>query len=1012
MLRERLGEGGFGVVYRAHQPELDREVAVKLIHPAIAESAGFAARFEDEASVIARLEHPNIVPLYEFGRDEEEAWLVMRLFRGGSLADALEKGPWKPKMAAALLEQLAAALALAHRHGIVHRDVKPGNILLDPDGTAYLADFGISFDAFAGDLAVEAGPGSPIYMAPEQLEGEPVTDKTDVYSLGVVMHEVLTGDLPWRADTVVEILRRRLDEPLPEIHVIRPDLSPALTAAVQAATARDPEDRPSLDEFAASFAAATTQTSAAATTHLPDYPTSFVGRLDDIQRITDLLQQDDCRLVTVVGPGGIGKTRLSVEASRQAAAAMGSTPHFATLSAVTRPDAVVKSIGDSLGFTIDIHLSQVVDEKTQLLDLLAAQRLVLVLDNFEHLLEAAGTVSEILDACPELKLIATSRERLRLAGEWAFEVEGLGSAEDGEADAIELFVARARQAGGDTSIERDGEVISSLCRLVGGMPLAIELAAAWTAALPVGEIVSEVERSVDFLAGTLRDVPERHRSLRAAFDYSWQLLEPDLQAALGRLAVFAAPFSREAAAEAADTGVATLMELMSKSLVRRADVGAFDLHPMIREFGLEMLGDGRDAAEERFARYYLQRLLDQEDRLQGSIDQFDARDEVAAEIDNIRAGVRWAIQNDETELLVFAFDALHPYFFLDSLSAGLHDFEAFADQIQEHLGTAAVLSNRACLVAQVYQAENVAQLGKADEATALAMSNLPRVQQLGGRHLAYTYLTLGIACELRGELDEARSWLEKADALEVGDLPLLTSELQAWYGWVVIQQGELEEAVAIWEAAYALISEANHHTGQAYLASKLGIGADELGDHSRAADYHHQAREIFVKAGDRAGQGYAYSRLSWTYWLTGDYDKACEYGQEGLEHFESVHHRWGIAASWCRIGLAQIGLGELDDAAVSLRTALDLAVDGGITMLTMYALMGIGRLLPARGDVDAAAVLLVYNANFPQNPYADMSEEPLAVVSGQLGAEAMAEAEKRAGELSIDEAAAYARSAL
>ena len=153
VFRERLGGGGFGLVFRAYQPELDREVAVKVIHPSIVSTEGFVEAFVTEARVVARLEHPHIVPLYGFGQDDEGAWLVMRLLRGGSLAEALRRGPWRPEAAAGLVRDIGGALELAHRHGVVHRDVKPGNILLDQEGAGYLADFGIAFDTFSTEPA-------------------------------------------------------------------------------------------------------------------------------------------------------------------------------------------------------------------------------------------------------------------------------------------------------------------------------------------------------------------------------------------------------------------------------------------------------------------------------------------------------------------------------------------------------------------------------------------------------------------------------------------------------------------------------------------------------------------------------------------------------------------------------------------------------------------------------------------------------------------------------------------
>jgi len=180
-LREQIGAGGFGAVYRAYQPSVGREVAIKVILPERANQPDFIRRFEVEAQLIARLEHPHIVPLYDYWRDPEGAFLVMRWLRG-NLRTALKQGAWSPEAGARLLNQLASALAVAHREGIIHRDIKPDNILLDEDDNAYLADFGIAKNLHA-DSATEEGKlvGSPAYITPEQIKGDPVSAKTDIY---------------------------------------------------------------------------------------------------------------------------------------------------------------------------------------------------------------------------------------------------------------------------------------------------------------------------------------------------------------------------------------------------------------------------------------------------------------------------------------------------------------------------------------------------------------------------------------------------------------------------------------------------------------------------------------------------------------------------------------------------------------------------------------------------------------------------------------------------------------
>ncbi|MBI1258448.1 MAG: protein kinase [Chloroflexi bacterium] len=269
-LRGCVGAGGFGAVYRAYQPSVGREVAIKVILPERANQPEFIRRFEVEAQVIARLEHPYIVPIYDYWRDPEGAFLVMRWLRG-SLRTAIKQGAWSPQSAARLLEQIAAALTVAHREGIIHRDIKPDNILLDEDDNAYLADFGIAKNLNAKEVTQEGMViGSPTYITPEQIKGDPVSPKTDIYSLGLVVFELLRGEPPYaEATTPTDLISHHLNAPLPRLHPRDPQLPAALDEVLQTATAKNPDQRyANVLRFAAAFA--TSISGAAAITPLDE----------------------------------------------------------------------------------------------------------------------------------------------------------------------------------------------------------------------------------------------------------------------------------------------------------------------------------------------------------------------------------------------------------------------------------------------------------------------------------------------------------------------------------------------------------------------------------------------------------------------------------------------------------------------------------------------------------------------------------------------------------------------
>ena len=337
-VEDLLGQGGYGVVYRARQSAVMREVAIKVILPKYANSPEFIRRFESEAQVVARLEHPHIVPLYDYWREPDSAYLVMRYLRGGSLRDIIDnQGKLPSEVAGKVLEQVGAALTFAHRNGVVHRDVKADNILMDDDGNAYLSDFGIAKEVGADAGSQGTIEGTPAYLAPEQIRGGEVGPQSDVYAFGIMLYEMLSGKRPFAELTLATLVYKHLNEPLPMIDHDELNLPPAFNAIIQRATAKDPEERyPDAWTLVQEFQKTLRQGSATVELELEELDfaefelletknpykglrafqqadaSDFFGRTAMIQRVLDRLQEPvvENNFLAVIGPSGSGKSSL------------------------------------------------------------------------------------------------------------------------------------------------------------------------------------------------------------------------------------------------------------------------------------------------------------------------------------------------------------------------------------------------------------------------------------------------------------------------------------------------------------------------------------------------------------------------------------------------------------------------------------------------------------------------------------------------------------------------------
>ena len=331
---------------------------------------------------------------------------------------------------------------------------------------------------------------------------------------------------------------------------------------------------------------------------LPVHGTPFVGREAELPEVTQLLAQHECRLLTMTGVGGVGKTRLAQEVVRGLLGLelFNDGVFFVPLEALTSAGSISNALADALGLV----LSGQVDAGIQVVRFLSEKRTLLVLDNFEHLLEGTPLLVDLMRNCPHLKLLVTSRERLNLESEWVFGVEGLAVPKAGGTtleragyySAVQLFVQRAKRAQQRFSLTPEAlPAVTRICQLVEGLPLAIEMAASWLRILFPQGIVEQLEKGLDVLEASNRDLPERHSSIRAVFDHSWDLLSEVERGVLRCLSVFHGGFSLEAASEVAEVTLPILASLGSKSFLTLTPAGRYEQHPLVLEYARERLAE-------------------------------------------------------------------------------------------------------------------------------------------------------------------------------------------------------------------------------------------------------------------------------------------------------------------------------------------------------------------------------------------------------------------------------------
>ena len=714
---------------------------------------------------------------------------------------------------------------------------------------------------------------------------------------------------------------------------------------------------------------------------IPLQPTALLGRDSELAAMERLFHNPQCRLLTLTGMGGIGKTHLAIEFAIRQQPIFPSGVFYIPLTPINSADGIIPSMADVFGFVF----SGPSDPKEQLINYISiqlTQPILLVLDNLEHLLvqsisgEKQGVgelVSEFLQRLPDIKILATSRERLNLQGEWTYELHGLstppqefsGGLED--YSAVALFVQSAVRAKADFEITRTEQpAVIKICQLLDGTPLAIELAAAWVEMLSCQEIAQEINSNIDFLTTNMHDIPERHRSLRASFDHSWELLSNHERNVLSHLSIFRSGFDRNAAEQIAGATLSVLASLVSKSLVRHTEKGRYDLHEVIRQYASDHLEEDQSHCLEicdQHSEYYLNLTSGYEKKIKSASQQV-AMHEMTTELDNIRTAWDWGVMHGKFDSLGKAVRSFGWFFEIAGLlQDGVEQLEQLIQALQEQKRNDEL--NRLLGLALLHQGLLYFRKGLFVHAERLYRSSIAILCPIKDQALlADAFIFLGTIMHLNGGYSEARillgegleyaqasndDWFKAYAIYNLGYVDSLMGDYQKGYRQMLV-------GLDIWRTIGDL-----HYIalGLNFLVTTL----IKMELYEQAKDFMMESIALCKKAKNRWGMGTAYRYLGSVHLAKGQYTDAKAYFHKSLEIFGEYTEGWDIALSFYFLGEAALMEGKLLEAKNLYLKALRISFDAHSIPITLDSLLGLAQVHAQAGRAEYALELSYYILN-------------------------------------------------